>query len=529
MTQLNLISIVTMWSKINELSRQSLSQTQIALKLGISRDTVRRYQRMTEKEFESLVSSEFLRRKRKLEAFEGFIKQLLQDCPSLSAAQIHDRLKEHFPELPEVSERTVYNTVQAVRAREDLPKVQESVRQMSKVPDCEYGEKAQADFGEKILRTSKGGQVKVYFMVMVLQRSRYKFVYLQNTPFTSKTTVYAHHLAFRYYGGMPRKVIYDQDRKMLVNENFGDYVMTGEFAKYVSAAGFEPVFCMPYDPASKGQSEAAVKYVKNNFLAGRTYVNIDSLNEEAIGWLSRTANAKANSTTRLIPAEEFKKEQPRLAHYAEDMDEPEMEAREYSVRKDNTLLYHSNFYSLPLGTYAGQGTKVMVVRNVDNNELEIYDPKDFSLITRHKVSPFRGQYINKDGHAGSRNRDILESEQILRTFFNEWADDSLLSRFLKELHDNRPRYYRKSVTVLASLLTDYDKTTALGLLEKFAESKVYNANVMREMAAQSADRMEAQPERKPAAVGVRPHGNDFTPAQRSISEYDDIINGEEKK
>ena len=46
-----------MWSKINELSRQSLSQMQIAMKLGISRDTVRRYQRMNEKEFEGLISS----------------------------------------------------------------------------------------------------------------------------------------------------------------------------------------------------------------------------------------------------------------------------------------------------------------------------------------------------------------------------------------------------------------------------------------------------------------------------------------
>jgi DNA-binding CsgD family transcriptional regulator len=64
-----------MWSKINELSRQSLSQMQIALTLGISRDTVRRYQRMSEKEFEGLISSEVLRRKRKLEAFEGFIKE----------------------------------------------------------------------------------------------------------------------------------------------------------------------------------------------------------------------------------------------------------------------------------------------------------------------------------------------------------------------------------------------------------------------------------------------------------------------
>lgn len=247
--------------------------------------------------------------------------ELLQDCPFLSAAQIHDRLKEHFPELPEVSERTVYNTVRLVREREDLLKVQESVRQMSKVPDCEYGEKAQVDFGENVLRTSKGSQVKVYFMVMVLQRSRYKFVYLQNTPFTSKTTIYAHHLAFKYFGGMPREVIYDQDRKMLVSENFGDYVMTEEFARYVNAAGFEPVFCMPYDPASKSQSEAVVKYVKNNFLAGRTYVNIESLNDEAIGWLSRTANSKVNSSTRLIHAEEFKKEQPMLALYVEKIEE----------------------------------------------------------------------------------------------------------------------------------------------------------------------------------------------------------------
>ena len=529
MTQSNLISIVTMWSKINELSRQSLSQMQIALKLGISRDTVRRYQRMNEKEFEELVSSEILRRKRKLEAFEGFIQQLLQDSPFLSAAQIYDRLKEHFPDLPEVSERTVYNTVRLVREREDLPKVQECGRQMSKVPDCEYGEKAQVDFGEKVLRTSKGSQVKVYFMVMVLQRSRYKFVYLQNTPFTAKTTVYAHHLAFNYFGGMPRKVIYDQDRKMLVSENFGDYVMTEEFARYVNAAGFEPVFCMPYDPASKGQSEAVVKYVKNNFLAGRTYVNIESLNDEAIGWLSRTANAKVNSSTRLIPAEEFKKEQPMLALYVEEIEEPEMEAREYSVRKDNTLLYHSNFYSLPLGTYAGQGTKVLVIKNVDSNELEIYDPKDFCLIARHKISPFRGKYINKDEHASSRSRDILESEQVLHTFFNEWADDSLLSRFLKELHDNRPRYYRKSVTSMASLLTDYDKTTAHTLLEMFAESKVYNANVMREMALQLADRMENQPKSKPVAADAASHSADLTPEKRSIDTYGAIIDGKEDK
>lgn len=43
MTQNNLITIVTMWNKVNELSRENLSQQQIEIKLEIHRDTVRHY------------------------------------------------------------------------------------------------------------------------------------------------------------------------------------------------------------------------------------------------------------------------------------------------------------------------------------------------------------------------------------------------------------------------------------------------------------------------------------------------------
>lgn len=517
-----------MWSEVNKLSRESLSQSQIALSLGISRDTVRRYQRMSETEFKDRLGREFQRRRRKLEAYENFIKTLLQEAQFLSSAQIHDRLKEHYPELPHVSERTVYNTVQAIREQEDLPKTSEQRRQMSKVPDCEYGDKCQVDYGERWMRTPQGRTVKVYFIVFVLQRSKYKYVYFQNVPFTAKTTVYAHHLAFKFFGGMPSKMIYDQDRKMLVKENFGDYLMTEEFARYVADAGFTPIFCMPFDPASKGLSEATVKYVKGNFLPGRVYINIDSLNEECLGWLARTANAKPNSSTKLIPAEEFKKEQPLLTLYVTEMDEPEIEAREYGVRKDNTLLYHSNFYSLPLGTYSGQGTKVMVVKNVDLDELEIYDPKDFALITRHKISPFKGKYITKDGHASSKSRDILESEQTLRTFFGQWANDDLLSRFLASIKEDRPRYYPKTVKAMAALLTDYDKKTALHLLEQYTERKVYNANDMEDIARTLADRMSAEP--KPAKVVMSSglDAKDITPEKRQVSEYAEIINGGKK-
>ena len=73
MTQIIFIQIVTMWNKINELSRENLSQQQIALKLGIHRDTVRRYQIMSEAEFNEHLRREARRHPCKLDPYRDFI------------------------------------------------------------------------------------------------------------------------------------------------------------------------------------------------------------------------------------------------------------------------------------------------------------------------------------------------------------------------------------------------------------------------------------------------------------------------
>ena len=61
MAQNNLITIVTMWNNVNELSRENLSLRQIAIKLGIHRDTVRRYQMMSKSEFNEHLHREAMR------------------------------------------------------------------------------------------------------------------------------------------------------------------------------------------------------------------------------------------------------------------------------------------------------------------------------------------------------------------------------------------------------------------------------------------------------------------------------------
>ena len=122
MTQINFIQIVTMWNKINELSRENLSQQQIALILGIHRDTVRRYQMMSETEFNDHLRRESTRHSCKLDPYRDFIVEQLNAAPFLSAAQIHDHLMEHFPDLPQMTERTVYNTVKRIREEEGIEK-----------------------------------------------------------------------------------------------------------------------------------------------------------------------------------------------------------------------------------------------------------------------------------------------------------------------------------------------------------------------------------------------------------------------
>lgn len=61
-------------------------------------------------------------------------------APFLSSAQVLDHLKEHFPDLPSVSERTVYNVVRRIREEEDIAKEAEPGRSFSHVEDGDWGQ-----------------------------------------------------------------------------------------------------------------------------------------------------------------------------------------------------------------------------------------------------------------------------------------------------------------------------------------------------------------------------------------------------
>ena len=466
-----------MWYKVNELFSKNYKKSQIASLTGLHRQTVSKYLKMTEEEF--CRSQSFERQyHHKLEAYERFILGELRLCASLSAPQIHDHLKENFADLPEVSGRTVFSCVERIRAKYGIAREDDRhPRPYEKQPETPYGRFAQVDFGERWQKDALGNSVKVYFFAMVMSRSRHKYVYFSDRPFTTAMAVYAHELAFQFYGGVPERIMYDQDRVFIRDVNLGDLILTAGFKKLVSECGFTPVFCHKSDPESKGKIENMVRYVKYNFLRGRLFKDIDTLNREAMGWLERTANGTEHHGTRKVPAAEFETEKDHLLPYCGVPSSPVEDMLPYHVRKDNVITYHGNYYTVPTGTYKGQGSKVYVVEK--DGELSVFSIDTGKTICTHRIPSGKGNLVRDRSHQRDRTKSIDEYESQIRALL---PADEVITDYLAQMRKDRGRHYRDNLKYMKMLGQKYEGPLIVEAVTRCRECRVYNAQSLTEVA-----------------------------------------------
>ncbi len=460
-------SKLKMWYKVQELTEQGFNKSQIKLETGLDRATIRRYLQMSEDDFHNWIKQK-RNLPKKLLCYSKYVKTILIAAPYLSAAQVEDRLKEHYDDLPDIHSKTVYNFVQSIREEYRIPKpTKKEPRLFEKLPEPPFGQESQVDFGETWLQTKEGKRKKIYFFAIVLSRSRYKYVYLIDTPFTSQIAVKAHHLAFDHFDGIPRKIIYDQDSVFMHDENLGDYLLTKEFSAFCKSQDFKAVFCRKADPQSKGKIENVVKYVKQNFLRGREYINIDLLNRQAIAWLDRTANTKTHASTRLIPKQQWKLEKTYLLP-VKQLHTPS-EFKTYKVRKDNTFLYKTNFYTLPLGSYKNRDSGVQL--EIKQNEISIYTMKN-EFICTHILNFEKGQTIRNTDHKRQKSQTLeMYQEQVLELF----NGSEIAKNYLQLFRKNKSRYYRDNLQYILKNQGNYEAATIHNSLLFCIENNVFNA------------------------------------------------------
>ena len=128
-----------MWYKVRELQSKGLNKTQIGKHLGVDRSTVRRYLRMSRENF---VRRRDAHRKYtlKLAGYEEYVRGTLEEYPYISAARMHDWLKECYPDFPKVCDKTVFNFVEKIRCKYGIGKKSEARirRDYEKLPDTPY-------------------------------------------------------------------------------------------------------------------------------------------------------------------------------------------------------------------------------------------------------------------------------------------------------------------------------------------------------------------------------------------------------
>jgi transposase len=206
--------------------------------LGVNRRTVTRYWDMLADEYELNASN--ICREKALGEYEVIVLKWLHSYPSMSSSQVCDWLKEHYS--AEFSERTVSRFVKGLRVEYGIKKVADP-REYEAVAELPMGQQLQADFGEKWMRDIRRQPLEGVRRAFVLSHSRYKYAEAQSRPFRAADLVGACHRCFRYMGGMPHEMVFDQDSIVCVAENSGDIIHTYEFEKLRQECKFSVYMC----------------------------------------------------------------------------------------------------------------------------------------------------------------------------------------------------------------------------------------------------------------------------------------------
>ncbi|NRD80206.1 IS21 family transposase [Bacillus sp. BRMEA1] len=515
-----------MYMEIHQLRKKGFSISKIARKLDIARNTVYTYlQRDPEDMTEWLAS--IRTRSRKLDPHKELILTWLKDHQDMSAAQVFDWLKEKDNRLM-VGESTVRGYVKELREIYHIERTHPT-RSYQAVQDPPMGEQAQIDFGQTKQKASNGKEVKLYFISFVLSNSRYKYMEWLDRPFTTRDVIRTHENAFEYFGGIPNELVYDQDSLIVVSENSGDLILTSEFQGYRQERDLNLRVCRKADPESKGKIENTVKFIKKNFAKHRVFHNLDQWNEQCLEWLDRTRNGKIHNTTKKRPAEVFIEEKQHLRPITNKKTFHNKMSITRTVRKDNTILYQSNRYSVPLGTYKKDKMVYLII--TDDGRLVIHDKAERNVIADHRLETGKGKLVQDRNHTRDRSRGIPEYISHLAAKFNnpDQAND-----YLENIYHGYPRYIRDQLQLIRRTIEELDEDLMNQAMEECIKKKLYSANDFSDVVEYLKRQRLLNTNPKPPSPAVHPIKslNDADesillakPSVRDPKEYEELFKG----
>lgn len=278
---------------------QGTSKSALARQLGVHRDTIHRWIR--EGELDRDLDGEPVRYgprrpvATKLDAYKPIIEARLAAYPELSSVRLLDEIRA-------AGYTGGYSQLKAFVQRVRPTPPPEPVIRF----ETPAGRQAQVDFAR--FRFAWGVR---YALLVVLGYSRLlwcRFYARQDMA----TLMDGLEDAFVAFGGVPQELLFDQMRAVITRDlrlEGGGLVRNAEFLRFAHHWGFTPRACRPYRAQTKGKVERPVRYLRGNFVYGRTFLHDADLDQQRQAWLDRVANVRLHGTTRERPRDRFDREE----------------------------------------------------------------------------------------------------------------------------------------------------------------------------------------------------------------------------
>jgi transposase len=324
---------VSLWAEIRRLHEiERLSDRAIARRLRCCTKTVAKAWRMTQPPTEKSKPRESI-----LAPYQARIDALIAKYPDLSAVRVLEEISK--------GENGYRGKIGVVRAY--LRGIRPHGGRVYQEVFYEPGEAMQVDWGHcgrlQIGQTSR----RVSVLVAVLCYSR--MIYIEFRLSQRKAEFYRALVhALEFFGGSPKKIIFDNLKTAVINGSGRHACLHPEFLALCGHFCMEPIACARRDPESKGRVESGVGYVKGNALAGRSeeLTSWEAYQRLAVSWRDETANVREHGTTKEPPVDRFPKERALLrALPAIAFDTDEILSAEVSSHA--RVRYDGNRYSVP--------------------------------------------------------------------------------------------------------------------------------------------------------------------------------------
>jgi transposase len=282
--------------EIAVLKKHGKSIRAIAAATGKSRNTVRRYLRGGD---DARQRKKAPKRPEKLDPFKDYIvERLAAAAPdTIPAAVLFREVKARGYDGGETRLKVF------VRGLRPAPKPDPVVR-FETEPGCQM----QVDWA-----TIGRGPEQLSVFIATLGWSRMTHVvFCDNEKF--ETLRACHEQAFEVFGGVPREVLFDNMKTVVLERNaYGRDVHRFHpgLLDYARHAGFLPRLCRPYRAKTKGKVERFIRYLKESFWVPFVATcrqdglapDRQAANAAVKIWLREVANARLHATTHEVPAE----------------------------------------------------------------------------------------------------------------------------------------------------------------------------------------------------------------------------------